>query len=248
MSYKRSQVSMTLACRRTERGVKDRKSTPKPKRKPEAANETPSPTAAESTLAEVAEPSNAAAAQGDGADLVDATRAADESQPPGARGAEPESSEQAEDLPPLDEVDVLRVERDTLQDKLLRLAAEYDNFRKRSAREWQDHRKRAAADVMREMLEICDNLERALETDASDDAGGLRKGVELIQKQFHAFFKRFGIEAFDAEGQPFDPHKHEAVQMVESEEVESQYVVNVVQRGYTLHGEVLRPARVVVSK
>ena len=158
-----------------------------------------------------------------------------------------ETGEQAEDLPPLDEVDVLRAERDVLQDKLLRLAAEYDNFRKRNAREWQVQRKRAAADVMREMLEICDNLERALET-ASDDASGLRKGVELIHQQFQALFARFGLETFEAEGQAFDPHRHEAVQMVESDEVKSEHVVNVVQRGYLLHGEILRPARVTVSK
>ena len=156
-------------------------------------------------------------------------------------------SEQADDLPPLDEADVLRVERDALQDRLLRLAAEYDNFRKRNAREWQEHRKRAATEVLRDLLEVCDNLERALET-PDEDSGGLRKGVELIHQQFQGLFARFGLEGFDEEGQPFDPHRHEAVQMVESDDVASQHVVNVVQRGYTLHGEVLRPARVTVSK
>lgn len=160
---------------------------------------------------------------------------------------EMETSEQAEDLPPLDEIDMLRLERDELRDKLLRLAAEYDNFRKRNAREWQDSRKRAASDVLRDVLEVCDNLERALET-SEDDGAGLRKGVELIHQQFQGLFKRFGIESYESEGQPFDPRVHEAVQMVESDEVESQHVVNVVQRGYKLHGEVLRAARVVVSK
>lgn len=170
------------------------------------------------------------------ADSIAATPAADK-----------ETSEQAEDLPPLDEIDVLRLERDELKDKLLRLAAEYDNFRKRNAREWQDNRKRAASDVLREVLEVCDNLERALET-TEDDGAGLRKGVELIHQQFQALFNRFGIESYESEGQPFDPRVHEAVQMIESDEVESQHVVNVVQRGYKLHGEVLRAARVVVSK
>lgn len=198
-----------------------------------------------------------AQAQSAAADAAEATVAAAAAAPvdgrrPGepdtaAHADEPETGEQAEDLPPLDEVDVLRAERDVLQDKLLRLAAEYDNFRKRNAREWQKQRQRAASDVLREMLEVCDNLERALET-GTEDAGGLRKGVELILQQFHLVFGRFGIESFDAEGTPFDPHKHEAVQVVESEDVESQHVVNVVQRGYTLHGEVLRPARVTVSK
>jgi molecular chaperone GrpE len=158
--------------------------------------------------------------------------------------AEPE---QAEDLPPLDEAEALRVERDALREQLLRRAAEYENFRKRTAREWQQQRERAASEVLRAMLEISDNLDRALDS-AETDAEGLRKGVELIHQQLHAELKRFGVEPIEAAGKPFDPTEHEAVLMVDSEEVEAQHVVDVVQPGYTLHGMVLRPARVTVAR
>lgn len=172
-----------------------------------------------------------------------------------------ESSEQAEDLPPLDELgalqpeleslraeaQALRDERDALQDRYLRLAAEYENFRKRNAREWEEQRKRASADVLRQVLDIADNLQRALEVQP-DDAEGLQKGVELIHQQLQAFLGRFGIERMEAKGTPFDPTRHDAVLLVDTEEVDSQHVVDVVQNGYTLHGEVLRPARVAVSR
>jgi molecular chaperone GrpE len=172
-----------------------------------------------------------------------------------------DASEQAEDLPPVDEATALRAalealqrqheevvqERQALHDRYLRLAAEFDNFRKRNAREWQEQRQRAAAEVLRAVLEIADNLERALQAPAAD-AQGLRGGVELIRQQLQALLQRFGIACIEAQGLPFDPARHEAVLLVESEGVESQHVVDVVQQGYTLHGEILRPARVTVSR
>lgn len=177
-----------------------------------------------------------------------------------ARGAR-ESSEQAEDLPPWSEIETLRAElealqaeaealrreRDGMKDRHLRLAAEYDNFRKRTAREWDEQRKRASAEVLRQVLEIADNLERALQV-PPEDREGLQKGVDLIHQQLQAFLTRQGIEQMDVKGTPFDPTRHDAVLLVESQEVESQHVVDVVQSGYTLHGEVLRPARVAVSR
>ena len=173
---------------------------------------------------------------------------------PGGQEAGRDITEQAEDLPPLDEIEAVRAERDTLraerdglQDRLLRLAAEFDNYRKRSAREWQEHRQRAAAEVWRAVLELADNLERALQVPAADGAG-LRKGVELIHQQLQALLKRFGLEPIEAAGRPFDPQQHDAVLVVEAENVASHHVVDVVQNGYTLHGEVLRPARVTVSR
>jgi molecular chaperone GrpE len=148
---------------------------------------------------------------------------------------------------PLSEAEVLRAETAQLQDRYLRLAAEYDNYRKRSAREWQEQKERAAAEVLREMLELADNLERALAA-PGDDATGLRKGVELIAQQLQLKLRRFGVEPLEAEGVPFDPQRHEALLVVDAAGVDSQQVVNVVQRGYTLHGEVLRPARVTVAR
>lgn len=148
---------------------------------------------------------------------------------------------------PEDPLSVLTRERDELQDRLMRLAAEFDNFRKRTAREWQDHRKRANSEVLREMIELVDNLERALEAPVEDTAG-LRKGVELIHQQLLGSLKKFGVEDISAEGMEFDPQQHEALMMVDSDEVDSQHVVQVIQKGYALNGEVLRPARVTVSR
>lgn len=149
--------------------------------------------------------------------------------------------------PPLSEFEVLRIENAQLQDRFLRLAAEYDNFRKRSAREWREQKEKAAAEVLREILELADNLERALGA-PGDDAAGLRKGVELIAQQLQVKLRRFGVEPLEAQGVAFDPQRHEAVLVVDAAGVDSQQVVDVVQRGYTLHGEVLRPARVTVAR
>ena len=141
----------------------------------------------------------------------------------------------------------LRAQRDDLQDRLLRLAAEFDNYRKRSAREWREHKDRATAEVLREILEFADNLERALAA-PPEEALTLHAGVRLILQQLQAKLQRFGVEAFGAEGEVFDPNRHEAVLMVEAAGVESSHIVGVVQRGYTQHGEVLRPARVTVAR
>jgi molecular chaperone GrpE len=149
--------------------------------------------------------------------------------------------------PPLTEGEVLGVAHAQLQDRYLRLAAEYDNYRKRTAREWREQKDRATAEVLREMLELADNLERALAAPA-DDAEAFRKGVGLIAQQLQAKLQRFGVEPIEAQGQSFDPTRHEAVLVVDADSKESHQVVDVVQRGYTLHGEVLRPARVTVAR
>jgi len=145
-----------------------------------------------------------------------------------------------------DEITALRLERGELEDRFLRLAAEFDNYRKRTAREWQEQKQRAAAEVLREMLELSDNLERAL--GAAEESQSLRKGVELIYQQLQAALKRFGVEPIEAEGQSFDPTQHEAMLVVDVQDQESQRVIDVVRRGYRLHGEVLRPARVTVAR
>ncbi len=177
---------------------------------------------------------------------IDSTENLPLASPARAAGNQPEAPAPDSGLP-LTELEVLRAEHAQLQDRFLRLAAEYDNARKRSAREWREQKERAAAEVLREMLELADNLERALGA-PGEDATGLRKGVELIAQQLQAKLRRFGVEPLEAEGAAFDPQRHEAVMVVESAGAESQHVVDVVQRGYTLHGEVLRPARVTVAR
>jgi molecular chaperone GrpE len=172
-----------------------------------------------------------------------------EASPPAATGEAAALPEEQDELPgpPPSEFERLRTEHAQLHDRYLRLAAEYDNYRKRTAREWREQKDRASAEVLREMLELADNLERALEA-PGEDAAGLRKGVELIAQQLQMKLRRFGVEPLEALGQAFDPQRHEAILVVDASDVESQRVVDVVQRGYTLHGEVLRPARVTVAR
>lgn len=148
---------------------------------------------------------------------------------------------------PADAAAVLQAENAALQDKYMRLLAEFDNFRKRSAREWREQQARAGAEILREMLEMADNLERAQKA-PGEDVAALRKGVELIAQQMHVKLKRFGVDPIDVRGKEFDPLQHEAVMMVDTDAVQSQHVVDEVQRGYTLNGEVLRPARVTVAR
>jgi molecular chaperone GrpE len=146
-----------------------------------------------------------------------------------------------------DALAALQAECAALNDKYLRLYAEFENFRKRSAREWREQQQRAGEEVLREMLELADNLERALAA-PPEDAAVLRKGVELIAQQLQAKLKRFGVEPLEVRGAEFDPLRHEAVLMVDSADVASHHVVDEVQRGYLLNGEVFRPSRVTVAR
>lgn len=184
----------------------------------------------------------------EGRESGDGTRRADIDELNLERDAPQEAGDAARGDEAVEEMDIdaLRAERATLQDRFLRLAAEFDNYRKRTAREWREQKERAAAEVLREMLELADNLERALA--APGEETSLRRGVELILQQLQSKLSRFGVEPMQSKGQPFDPTQHEAVLMVDADDVESQHVVDEVQRGYTLHGEVLRPARVTVAR
>jgi molecular chaperone GrpE len=143
-------------------------------------------------------------------------------------------------------VDELRRERDALQDRLLRTAADFDNYRKRMDRERRELSEYAASDVLSEMLPIIDNLERALQAAASDDP--LRKGVELIHKQMLDLLRKRNVRPIEAAGQMFDPNFHNAViHEVSSEHGEGE-VIQELQRGYMIGDRLLRPAMVKVAK
>ena len=139
----------------------------------------------------------------------------------------------------------LKTERDTLYDRLARLQAEFDNFRKRQVREQQDFRDFALADAVKTLLPIVDSFDRALQAPEGPE---FRKGVELINRQFHDALTKLGVEPLDAAGQPFDPNYHQAVQMVETEDAEHNHVVDELQRGYKLKDRLLRPAMVRVAQ
>lgn len=140
----------------------------------------------------------------------------------------------------------LKAERDTLFDRLARLQAEFDNARKRQQKEQQDFRDYSLANAIQSLLPILDSLDRALQTEPEGQE--FRKGVELIDRQFHDALSKLGVEPLEAKGQPFDPNLHQAVQMVEGGSVPENHVVDELQRGYRIKERLLRPAMVTVAK
>ena len=130
-------------------------------------------------------------------------------------------------------------------DKYLRLAAEYDNYRKRTTKEKENTYADAKADTVKEFLGVLDNLERGLAQ--FDEGDPHRQGMELICRQFLAVLEKLGVTRIEAQGQPFDPQKHDAVMHVEDENVGENTVVEVLQQGYQLGDKVLRFAMVKVA-
>jgi len=145
------------------------------------------------------------------------------------------------------ELEKAQSERAAFLDRAARLQAEFDNFRKRNAREQQDYRDYALAEALKSLLPILDSLDRALKTNAAslDD---FRSGIELIDRQFHDTLAKLGVQPVQAEGEVFDPNLHQAVQMVDTDEAEDNHVIDELQRGYRLKERLLRPAMVRVAR
>ena len=139
-------------------------------------------------------------------------------------------------------------EKDALQDRLLRTAAEFDNYRKRIERERRDQADSAAASAIEDLLPIIDNLERALQAPVGTDAEGYRKGVELVHQQMMELLRRRGVKPIQAIGADFDPRFHEAVVHEASADHREGEVMEELRRGYTLGERLLRPAMVKVAK
>ncbi len=151
----------------------------------------------------------------------------------------------AEMEPELD-VDRLKAERDKYLDNLLRLKAEFENFRKRSRRELAESESRAKGSLLTEFLPILDNLERALAAAEEHEEAKLVDGVRMTYEHFARLLEHEGVERMDPAGQPFDPEHQEAV-FAQASEQEEGTVIQVLERGYLLGERVLRPAKVVVS-
>jgi len=145
------------------------------------------------------------------------------------------------------ELQKLKNERDALLDRLARSQAEFDNARKRAAREQQDYRDYASADVIKALLPVIDNFERALNA-AQGQASEFRTGIELIYKQLQDVLQKAGVRRVDAKGKQFDPRVHEAIEMVETEDARDHEVLEELQSGYMLKDRLLRPAMVRVAK
>jgi molecular chaperone GrpE len=137
-------------------------------------------------------------------------------------------------------------ERDEYLDLARRAQADFENYRKRAAKEAAAAGQRAKSGLVRELLPVVDNLERALAS-ARDDEQHLAEGVRLVHSELIAVLERNGVEQFDPRGERFDPGEHEALSMRAEDGAESGTVLDVVEKGYRANGSVLRPARVVVS-
>ena len=142
----------------------------------------------------------------------------------------------------------LAADCDSYLDHLRRLQAEFDNYRKRVQRDAEQHRLRAAEAVVESLLPVMDNMGRALEAAARHEEGQLIAGHELVAGQLHTTLEGHGLDEVPVEpGTLFDPTYHEAVLTQPSEEHDEGAVLQVLERGYLLHGRLLRPAKVIVS-
>jgi molecular chaperone GrpE len=139
-------------------------------------------------------------------------------------------------------------EADEHRDRYLRAAAEFDNARKRAAREREEYTRYANEALLRELLPVLDNFERALQASRGEPAAAaVTAGVELIQRELLRVLEKFGVTSFTSVGQPFDPERHEAMARVPAEGRPEGTVVDETARGYLLNGRVLRPAMVTVA-
>jgi molecular chaperone GrpE len=145
-------------------------------------------------------------------------------------------------------LEAVRKEKDALQDRLLRTAAEFDNYRKRVDRDRRDQADAAVADALEDVLPILDNLERALQAPAGEDVDAYRKGVELIHRQMLDLIRKRGVKPIEAVGADFDPNYHQAVAQEVSADHRDGEVMEELRRGYMLGDRLLRPAMVKVAR
>lgn len=144
-----------------------------------------------------------------------------------------------------EERDKLAAEKADLQDRLLRARAEFDNARRRAERERSDYLQFAAMDLVKDLLPIVDDFERALKVETAD--ASYAKGVELIYQRMFETLKKMGLEPIETAGRQFDPNHHQAVERVQTEDAEDQAILGEFQRGYNFKGKLLRPAMVRVA-
>lgn len=145
------------------------------------------------------------------------------------------------------ELEKLSEELEETKDLLMRTAAEYDNYKKRTQREAEKIGAVSRADVIKQLLPIVDNLERALQN-ADADITDYKKGIDMTTKQFFDILAKLGLKEIEAQGKPFDANMHYAVTQVEDQNAEPDSVVQVLQKGYKMGETVLRPAMVAVAK
>ncbi|HEV2698983.1 MAG TPA: nucleotide exchange factor GrpE [Terriglobales bacterium] len=144
------------------------------------------------------------------------------------------------------EIEKLRAERDALVDRLARMQAEFDNARKRAAKEQQEYRDYALLDTVKSLIPVLDSFDRALRS--SPEKSEFHAGVELIHKQLQDALAKIGVRPISAVGEQFDPRYHEAIEMVDTNSAKDHEVIEELQRGYKLKERLLRPAMVKVAR
>ncbi len=194
-------------------------------------------------------PNEEPAAEG-GGEAVEMAAAEGDASSPADPDAQPVAPED-EGPDAADPLETMRAERDAFQEKWLRAAAEMDNLRKRTRRELVDTRRHAQADVLRPILGVMDNFERALqslhENKENADLEKFLEGVDMIFQNFQGVLRDLGVVPMEALDQEFDPVYHEAVGRLHREGVEPDQVIEIVQSGFMFGDQVLRPARVIIS-
>ncbi len=145
---------------------------------------------------------------------------------------------------------ICQEENQLLKDQLFRLAADFDNFRKRTARQMEENRKAVLEQVLLDFLEVTDNFDRALKSAKNaEDMSSIVSGIEQLSRQFFSILEKYGLEKIKSEkASEFDPHRHEAVQHIETSEVPDNTIVEVYKPGYALNSKVIRPAMVSVAR
>ena len=147
------------------------------------------------------------------------------------------------------EEEQLRKERDDLNNRLLRLQADYDNFRRRTQKEKEADRKYRSQSLVEELVPVLDNFHRALQVEVDgESAQKFADGMKMVYDQFQAALDKEGVEEIPAKGETFDPNLHQAVMQVEDENYDSNVVVEELQKGYRLKDRVIRPAMVKVNQ
>lgn len=155
-------------------------------------------------------------------------------------------SSAADDAASGSELQKLKAERDSLLDRLARTQAEFENARRRTVKEQQEFRDYAALDAIKSLLPVFDSLERALQV--KSEAAEFRSGVELIYKQLQTALAKLSVHPIASKGEPFDPHLHEAIEMVDTTDTPDHQIVEELLRGYKFKDRLLRPAMVKVAR
>lgn len=158
------------------------------------------------------------------------------------------ASEENEEEALQTDIQSLQQEKDEIYQRMLRLQAEFDNFKKRSQKEKEADRKYKSQDLANELLPAMDNFERALKVEVNEATSSLVDGITMVYNQLQDALKSQGVEVIEAEGKEFDPNEHHAVMQIEDDEMESNIVAEELQKGYKLKDRVIRPAMVKVTK